>query len=72
MMKPGKEDEGAWSTNPQNAFLGPQLWDRKLSFSKLDQDLKRQNYRYSPLHFTFLCKKIKVKLSIEFTKKISY
>ena len=51
MMKPGKEDEGAWSTNPQNAFLGPQLWDRKLSFSKLDQDLKRQNYRYSPLHF---------------------
>lgn len=38
-------EEMTWPKNPQTAFLGPQLWDRKLSFTKMDQDLKSQSYR---------------------------
>ena len=49
-MKPLKGKEGNnWNSfpNSQTAFLGPQLWEKKISMSNVDQDFKNwQGYRY--------------------------
>ena len=48
-MKPTKGDEGNVFNNfpnPQTAFLGPQLWEKKISMSNVDQEFKYwQGYR---------------------------
>jgi len=42
--KPGVKGEVEWGPSPQAAFLGPQIWEKKLTMSALEEDGGWENY----------------------------